>query len=176
MQRCVRVCCIQRTFVCVFLLIAHACACMCVVNNCACMPVCVACKHVCASSAHTVFYRGASPTSICCILVSSALDNTACSIIMRHHTPLGMQADKAFFLPSFLSSHSLLTSLLLSVFLLKVSFSSLLLVVLEIASTLNQLHSTSTSTESVSLYQASTDSDTHTHAQVLIIISPKKNL
>lgn len=55
---------------------------------------------------------------------------------MRHRTPPGTQADKVFFLPSFLpplllAFLSSLFLLLLPVFLLKVSFTSLLLVVLE---------------------------------------------
>lgn len=86
------------------------------------MPVCLS-----AGRAHAAFYRGAFPSSIHGMLVSSAPDNTPCSIIMRHHTPLGTQADKVF-LPSLLI-HSF--PLFPSVFLLKISFSSLLLVVLE---------------------------------------------
>ncbi len=131
-------CCVQRT--CVFVCLRYACACMCVVDDyvhaclCVCVCVCVRPMNMCdrAGRAHTVFYRGVFPTSIRDMLVSSAPDNTPCSIIMRHHTPLGTQADKKsfFFLSSF-SSHSLPTSLFLSVCLLKVSFSSLLLVVLE---------------------------------------------
>lgn len=90
--------------------------------------VCVCMWMLCAGRAHTVFYRGVSPTSIRGVLVSSAPDNTPCSIIMRRHTPLGTQAFSSL---SSLSCYSLTDSLLLSVFLLKVSFSSLLLVVLE---------------------------------------------
>lgn len=63
------------------------------------MPVCLS-----AGRAHAAFYSGAFPSSIHGVLVSSAPDNTPCSIIMRHHTPLGTQADKVFFFPSFLPS------------------------------------------------------------------------
>lgn len=55
---------------------------MCVVAEL--VGVCVCVRVV---RAHTVFYRGASPTSIRGVLVSSAPDNTPCSIIMRRHTP-----------------------------------------------------------------------------------------
>lgn len=119
-----------------------------------------------------MFYRGAFPTSICGMLVSSAPDNTPCSIIIRHQTPLGTQADKkSFFLPPFFLLFSVPLYLSLSLCLLSkdIFFKPPFSGTGEIASTLNQLHSTSTS--SVSLYQASTQ--THTHGTTL---SPYYNI
>lgn len=71
------VCLCLRVCVCVCLLIGYACACLCVY-------VCV-----CAGTAHTVFYRGGFPASIGGMLVSSAPDNTPCSIIMRRRRSPG---------------------------------------------------------------------------------------
>lgn len=97
------------------------------------MSACVVDNSVCvgAGRAHTVFYGWGSPALILGMLVSSVPDNTLCSIIMRHYLPLGMHVDKVFFphlLPCLLIPFLPLSS---SVFLLEVSVSSLLLVVLE---------------------------------------------
>lgn len=111
------------------------------------------CAHVdvlCSQSSHCVLQRG-FPTSIHGVLVSSAPDNTPSSIIMRCHTPLGTQADKVFFspfLPSLvipLQTHSFSLCLSSKGIIFKPPFSG----TGQIASTLNQLHSTSTSSKSV---------------------------
>lgn len=122
----------------------------------------------CTGRAHTMFYRGASPTSIRGMLVSSAPDNTPCSIIMRRHTPLGTQADEksSSFLLSFPPYRCLCfcRPATKGIFF-KPPFSG----TGGIASTLNQLHSTSTS--SVILCRASTLE--HTRASTL---SPYYNI
>lgn len=150
-------CACRCVLACVLLLTAHACTCA--VNNHARTPVCVWPVNLCGS-AHTVFYRGASPTSIRGMLVSSAPDNSACSIIMRRHTPLGTHKSFSSF-ASYLSPPLWLSS---KGIFFKPPFSG----TGEIASTLNQLHSTSNSTESVP--------SIHTHCYTLIIISPKTSL
>lgn len=140
-------------YVCICLLIGYACACVCVwpmTTVRACMPVCVCVWPMNGvGTTHAVFYRGAFPTSIHGMLVSSAPDNTPCSIIMRHHTPLGTQADKKSFFFFLLFSFSPYLSLSLCLpskdIFFKPPFSS----TGEIASTLNQLHSTSTSSVSL---------------------------